>query len=99
VSTSQDPFAEFNIYAIDTTNDASLGTPSHPGCPCLPDQPLIGADKYGFYISTNEFAQDLIAFNGANIYAVSKESLALGTLPTPILFRVITNLTNPRAVG
>jgi hypothetical protein len=87
VSTSQDPFSLFNIYAIDTTNDGSLGTPAHPGCPCLPDQPLIGADKYGFYISTNEFLlSDFSTFNGANIYALSKERLALGTLPTPILF-------------
>jgi hypothetical protein len=86
VSTSQDPFADFNIYAIDTTNDGSLGTPAHPGCPCFGDQPLIGADKHGFYISTNEFSAFGPSFNGANIYAVSKESLALGTLPTPILF-------------
>jgi hypothetical protein len=86
VSTSQDLFALFNIYAIDTTNDGSLGTPAHPGCPCLGDQPLIGADKYGLYISTNEFSVFGPSFNGANIYALSKERLALGDLPTPILF-------------
>jgi hypothetical protein len=96
VSTSQDPFAIFNIYAIDTTNDASLGTPAHPGCPCLGDQPLIGADKYGLYVSTNEFSLFGDSFNGANIYALSKESLALGTLPTPILF---SGLPLAEAVG
>ncbi|MGI9071643.1 MAG: hypothetical protein ACR2JB_10095 [Bryobacteraceae bacterium] len=96
VSTSQDPLALFNIYAIDTTNDASLGTPAHPGCPCFGDQPLIGADKYGFYISTNEYSIFGPSFNGANIYALSKESLALGTLPTPILF---SGLPLAEAVG
>lgn len=86
VSTSQDPFALFNIYAIDTTDDGSLGTPAHPGCPCYEDQPLVGADKYGFYISGNEFSVFGSSFNGANIYALSKELLALGALPTPIHF-------------
>jgi hypothetical protein len=86
VSTSQDPFALFNIYAIDTTDDGSLGTPAHPGCPCFGDQPLIGADKYGFYVSTNEFSLFGTSFNGTNIYALSKELLALGALPTPIHF-------------
>jgi hypothetical protein len=88
VSTSQDPFALFNIYVIDTTDDGSRGTPAHPGCPCFGDQPLIGADKYGFYISTNEFSVPGLgsSFNGANIYALSKELLALGALPTPIHF-------------
>jgi len=86
VSTSQDPFALFNIYAIDITDDGSRGTPAHPGCPCFGDQPLIGADKYGFYVSTNEFSLFGSSFNGANIYALSKERLALGALPTPILF-------------
>ncbi|MFL6351660.1 MAG: hypothetical protein ACJ74Z_07395 [Bryobacteraceae bacterium] len=88
VSTSEDPFSLFNIYVIDTTNDGSLGTPAHPGCPCFGDQPLIGADKYGFYISANEFSIPgfPFTFNGSNIYALSKERLALGELPTPILF-------------
>jgi hypothetical protein len=88
VSTSQDPLAMFNVYAIDTTDDGSLGTPAHPGCPCFADEPLIGADKYGFYISTNEFSTPGFgnSFNGSNIYALSKELLALGALPTPIHF-------------
>jgi hypothetical protein len=88
VSTSRDPLAVFNIYGIDTTDDGSLGTPAHPGCPCFGDQPLIGADKYGFYISTNEYSIPGLpfSFNGSNIYALSKELLALGALPTPIQF-------------
>jgi hypothetical protein len=91
VSTSQDPFSIFNIYVIDTTDDGSQGTPAHPGCPCFGDQPLIGADRYGFYISTNEFSIPGLGgdFNGSNIYALSKELLALGDLPTPIHFSAL----------
>ncbi|MCX6631302.1 MAG: hypothetical protein NTW28_27130 [Candidatus Solibacter sp.] len=55
VSQTPDPTGVWNIYRIDTTNDGTNGTPSHPNCPCLGDQPLIGADANGFYISTNEF--------------------------------------------
>ena len=40
---------------IDVTNDGTDGTPTHPGCPCFGDQPLIGADAHAFWVSTNEF--------------------------------------------
>ncbi len=83
VSSSADPFSSFYIYSIDATNDGTHGTPAHPGCPCFPDQPLIGADRNGFYISGNEFGA---GFNGAVIYALSKDILAFGALPTPIIF-------------
>jgi hypothetical protein len=44
------------IYRINVRNDGTGGTPSHPGCPCFGDQPLIGFDDNGFYITTNEFS-------------------------------------------
>jgi hypothetical protein len=53
---------------------------SHAGCPCLGDQPLIGADTSGFYITTNEFSIDGPEFNGAQIYAFNKRDLADGTM-------------------
>ena len=74
------------IYKLDTTDDGTNGTPSHAGCPCLGDQPLIGADANGFYISTNEFPLFANGFNGAEIYAMSKAALAAGTLPTVVHF-------------
>ncbi len=74
------------IYKLDTTDDGTNGTPSHPGCPCLGDQPLIGADANGFYISTNEFPLFADGFNGAEIYAMSKAALATGTLPAVVHF-------------
>ena len=85
VSTSELPI-NFKVFAIDTTDDGTLGTPAHPSCPCFGDQPLIGADKYGFYISTNEFSVFKNGFNGAQIYALSKTFLAEGGLPTVVHF-------------
>ena len=74
------------IYKLDTTDDGTGGTPSHNGCPCLGDQPLIGADANGFYISTNEFPLFANGFNGAEVYAMSKAALVAGALPTVVHF-------------
>jgi hypothetical protein len=78
------------LYQIDVRNDGSSDTttqadggpavPSHAGCPCLGDQPLIGADRNGFFITTNEFSIEGPEFNGAQIYAMDKAALANGTL-------------------
>ena len=70
------------FYQLDVTNDGTGGTPSHPACPCFGDQPLIGADKYGFYITTNEFDLDPFggSFNGAQVYAFDKAALTTGTM-------------------
>jgi len=61
-------------------DDGQNGTPSHPGCtfegttvPCFGDEPLLGADANGIYISTNEFG--FLTFNGTQIYAISKAEL------------------------
>jgi hypothetical protein len=74
VSQTSDPTGSFNLYAIDTTDDGFFGA-----CPCFGDQPLIGADNNGFYISTNAFGATL--FGGAQIYALSKFDLVLGIAP------------------
>ncbi len=78
------------FYSIDTTNHGGTATkdsggpartlPSHPGCPCFGDQPLIGADQYGFYVTSNEFPITGPGFNGAQVYAFDKASLEAGTL-------------------
>jgi len=67
-------------YELNVRNDGTQGTPSHAGCPCLGDQPLIGADRYGFFVSTNEFPIDGGGFNGAQIYAFDKVALTTGTM-------------------
>jgi len=45
-------------------------------CPCLGDYPHIGADAYGFYITTNSYPWGPGDFDGAQIYAFSKSQLA-----------------------
>ena len=78
---------DWNFFRIDGTDDGTVADdgsgrtlPTHPGCPCFGDQPLLGADKYGIYISTNEFSTLGSEFNGAQIYAIDKKMLFAGTL-------------------
>ena len=78
VSQSGDPTGLWNIYSFDTTDDGN------PGCPCFGDQPLIGADQHGFYVTTNEFSILGPEFNGAQIYAISKTALESNTSPVAI---------------
>jgi hypothetical protein len=82
VSFDANPLDGFALFAIDVTDDGLDGTPSHPGCAidiggCFGDQPLLGADDNGIYISTNEFGVAIsnLTFNGAQIYAISKAGL------------------------
>jgi hypothetical protein len=71
----------WHLYSFSVRNDGTQGTPSgHTGCPCFGDQPLIGADKYGFYVTTNEFPIFKSGFNGAQMYAMDKAALANGKL-------------------
>ena len=87
VSKTSDPTGAWFRLRLDTTDDGLNGTPAHPGCPCIGDQPLIGADHFGFYISTNEFTNrgnNPSFFNGVQLYALSKWSLAAGVLPAVV---------------
>lgn len=79
VSQTSDPTGTWNLFSIDTTDDGSNGTPKHVNCPCFGDQPLIGADANGFYVSTNEFGLVNFPFNGAQVYAMSKAKLESGS--------------------
>ena len=72
--------ADWYLYRLNVRNDGTQGTPAHSGCPCLGDQPLIGADRYGFYVTTNEFSIEGSDFNGAQVYAFDKAALAAGTM-------------------
>src|SRR6185437_6136971 len=74
VSTTIDPTQDWKIYSIDTSNDGM------EGCPCYGDQPLIGADAHGFFISTNAFSLRE-GFAGVQLYAISKNLLATGAMP------------------
>jgi hypothetical protein len=83
VSKTSNPVGQYLLYSIDTT-DGNGSDPLHPGCPCFGDQPLIGADAFGFYVSSNEFSINAADFNGAQIYAVSKLKLEFGTTGTVV---------------
>lgn len=85
VSQSSDPTGNWTIYKLQTTNDNSAGTGNHAQCPCLGDYPHIGADKYGFYITTNEYSFFKNKFNGGQIYAMSKRALANGAANPPVV--------------
>ncbi len=84
VSQTSSPLGGWNIYQLPVQDDGSQGTPTHVGCPCIGDYPHIGADKFGFYITTNEYpltdSPGLFGngYNGAQIYAFSKAALAAG---------------------
>ncbi|MGH2479695.1 MAG: hypothetical protein ACRDHW_08585, partial [Ktedonobacteraceae bacterium] len=75
VSQTSDPTGSWRTFSINTTDDGSNGTPSHANCPCFGDQPLIGANADGFYVTTNEFPLFSNGFNGAQVYALSKHAL------------------------
>lgn len=69
VNNSGDPTTPWTVYHLDATDNG------HPGCPCFGDQPTLGIDAFNLYITTNEFSITGPAFNGAQIYAVSKPDL------------------------
>ena len=97
ISNTGDPTGAWTIYYVPAQNDGTDGTPNH-GCttdgttpgPCFQDYPHIGADKYGVYITTNEY--DLFGpnFNAAQIFAFSKAQLAAH--PSSINMTLIENL-------
>ena len=78
VSKTGDPTDGFNRFVLDTTADGD-------NCPCFGDQPLLGADANGIYISGNGFSLVDGRFKGAQIYAISKLFLAAGALPPFVL--------------
>jgi hypothetical protein len=87
VSNSGDPTGTWTIYRLPVQDDGSAGTPDH-GCsgangvghgPCIGDYPHIGADRNGFYITTNEYSFFGPEFKAAQVYAFDKRALAAGT--------------------
>jgi hypothetical protein len=96
VSQTTDPTGKFTVFKYDVTDDGLNGTPSHGNCPCFGDQPLLGADKYGIYQSTNEFPDSVPGFNGAQIYAISKAGIIAAaessSAPLPVVVHIDASL-------
>ena len=86
VSDTADPTGSYTVFSWDTTD------PSTAGCPCFGDYDTLGADNNGIYIGTDEFGVASGAYNGAIIYAVSKEELesyaASGIAPVVFGYRL-----------
>ncbi len=98
VSQTADPTAPWTIYQMPVQDDGTQGTPDH-GCslnpdgsghgPCFGDYPHIGADRNGFYITTNEYSFFGPEFKAAQIYAFSKSGLESGSGVTATQFNTI----------
>jgi hypothetical protein len=73
VSQTGNPLGNWNIYFMDTTDPFG-----NHACPCVGDQPLLGADKWTLQISTNEYDLGSFGFNGAQMYFLDKTALAMG---------------------
>jgi hypothetical protein len=73
VSQTSNPTGAWNLFSLDTSDDGLNGTPAHTGCPCLPDQPLLGANRDGVFIDVNEFQDNAnFFFNGGQIFALGR---------------------------
>lgn len=69
VSNSSNLLGTYSVWAFVTTDRIA------PGCPCFGDYDQFGLDNNGVYIATNEFSDTGSAFNGAVVYALSKQLL------------------------
>ncbi len=92
VSSTSDAAGDYAIFAVDTTDNGRGDTQRLPHCPCFGDQPRIGADANGFYVSTDIYPiKGLFNSNGGALYALSKTGLAAaaaGDVPLPTLVNI-----------
>jgi hypothetical protein len=93
IAVTHDPTSTWTVLSNDTTNDGG----QFGACPCFGDQPLIGADANGFYISTNAFSISTQGFRGAQLYAIPKAALAAGSVTTVVRFNQLTEANAPFA--
>jgi len=90
VNSSGNPQNVWSQYQIDTTHAGGRG------CPCFGDQPTLGIDQNNLYVTTNEFSILGPQFNGAQIYAFSKQDLIAGV---PVHFAHFSHLSIGGAVA
>ena len=93
VTQTSDPTGAWNIYQIDATNDGTNTGGVNPG-PYLGDYPHIGADKNGFYVTTNAYPWFHNGFAGAQIYALSKAQLAAGAASVNVVHMDTSGMVN-----
>jgi hypothetical protein len=103
VSSSSNPStSEWAVYKFDVTDDGTSDgthntTPNRTayGCPCFGDQPLLGADANGIFISTNEYSIYGSNSNGAMFYAFDKQAMAAFLPTTYQIFAPGTAMATP----
>jgi hypothetical protein len=81
VSDTGDPTGTWTIFKLPVQNNGTEGTPNH-GCNngfCLGDYPHIGADAFGIYLTTNEFAFFGPGFYGSQVYGIGNSVLTGGS--------------------
>jgi hypothetical protein len=90
VSQTSNPAGPYYLYRVDDTFSGQ------GGCPCFGDQPLLGADANGFYVSVNAFTfTGKGSYKGASIYAMSKRALESGTMPAVVQVRPPQSISTP----
>ncbi len=72
VSQSNDAAGNYTRYAVNVSDSG------YPGCPCLGDQPLLGINQDGVFISTNNYSTSTGFFKTAFIVALDKLSMVAG---------------------
>src|SRR6516164_8633728 len=81
VSDTGDPTGTWTIFKLPVQNNGTEGMPNH-NCNsgfCLGDYPHIGADAFGIYITTNEFAFFGPGFYGSQVYGIGNSVLTGGS--------------------
>ena len=91
VSQASSPLGAWAVYQIPAQDDGTQGTPNHNCAPqpsppptptvsnpsaCFGDYPHVGADRNGFYITTNEYDFFGPNFTTAQLYSISRQKLA-----------------------
>jgi hypothetical protein len=83
VSNSADATAGFRHYALDITD------PGFANCPCVGDQPLVGLNRDGLYITTDQYSFSDFSFQAVLMLAVDKYALARGLALTSPSFHLL----------
>ncbi len=84
VNTGNPVTGTWTIYQFDSSDVTT------PNCPCFPDYTINGVDQNNYYLSGNEFSLVNGAFNGAEIWAISKSELEAGVTASFAYFNQLT---------
>jgi hypothetical protein len=81
VSAQTNAIGNYFAYAFNVTDSR------HAGCPCFGDQPLVGFNNDGIFLSMNEFSFATFNFETALLLATDKHALANGHAAPVVAFQ------------